>query len=151
MHGVNHKELVSARFGKKRGPLAGRIERVGRECVGFTPAMPLQPRDGVVFDTCGDTNDEQGGRIYEIKGRRFYFQHGHIDFARLHAGDRVWKTDDPELEKRLRQSFTGKIEPRRRVSVDLRVSGGADRPLVLEASPFAATVSSAILLQTART
>src|SRR5262249_5368535 len=30
MHGVNHQELVSARFAKKRGPFVGRIERVGR-------------------------------------------------------------------------------------------------------------------------
>ncbi len=151
MHGVNHQELVSARFGKKRGPLAGRIERVGRDSVEFAPTIPLQPGDGVVFDTGGDTNAEQGGRIYEIKGRRFFFQHGHIDFSRLRTGDRVWKTDDPELEKRLRQSFTGKIEPRRRVNVDLRVTGGANRPFVLEASPFPATVRSAIPLQTART
>ncbi len=29
MHGVNHQQLVSARFGKKRGPFAGRIARGG--------------------------------------------------------------------------------------------------------------------------
>lgn len=151
MHGVNHQELVSARFGKKRGPLAGRIERLGRDFVEFTSTIPLKPGDGVVFDTGGDTNAEQGGRIYEIKGRRLFFQHGHIDFSQLHAGDRVWKTDDPELEKRLRQSFAGKIEPRRRTAVDLRVSGTAGEPLVVEAPAFAASVRSSIPLQAART
>jgi putative protease len=123
MHGVNHQELVPARSGKKRGPLAGRIERVGRDCVEFASAVPLKPGDGVVFDTGGDTNAEQGGRIYEIKGGRYFFQHGHIDFVRLKPGDRIWKTDDPELEKRLRQSFAGRIEPRRRVTIDLVVRG----------------------------
>ena len=151
MHGVNHQELVSARFGKKRGPFAGRIERVGRDFVEFASAVPLKPGDGVVFDTGGDTNAEQGGRIYEVKGKRLFFEHGRVDFARLHAGDRVWKTDDPELEKRLRQSFNGKIEPRRRVAVDLRVAGRADEPLVLEATAFGAAVRSTIPLQTART
>ena len=125
MHGVNHQELVSARFGKKRGPLAGRIESVGRDFVEFAPEVPLKLGDGVVFDTGGDTNAEQGGRIFGIKGRRLFFQHGHIDFSQLHAGDRVWKTGDPELNKRLQQSFFGRIEPRNRVVIDLRVAGRA--------------------------
>ncbi len=139
MHGVNHQELVPARYGKKRGPLAGRIERVGRDCVEFTPVIPLQLGDGVVFDTGGDTDAEQGGRIFGIKGRRYFFQHDHIDFTRLQPGHRVWKTDDPELNKRLRQSFTGKIEPRRRVAVDLRVSGRAGAAMEVEASLGART------------
>ena len=125
MHGVNHQELVPARYGKKRGPFAGRIARVGRDFVELAPEIALKPGDGVVFDTGGDTDAEQGGRIFGIKGQRYFFQHDRIDFARLKAGDRVWKTDDPELNKRLRQSFAGKIEPRRRVVVDVSVSGRA--------------------------
>jgi putative protease len=149
MHGVNHQELVSARFGKKRGPLAGRVARVGREYVEFAPEVPLKPGDGLVFDTGGDTNAEQGGRIFQIKGQRLFFQHGHIDFAQIKPGDRVWKTDDPELDKRLRQSFTGRIEPRRRVPVDLSVRGRTGEPLEVCAGEV--TVKSAIALQEART
>ena len=131
MHGVNHQELVSARFGKKRGPFAGRIEKVGRDFVELSPEIALKPGDGVVFDTGGDTNAEQGGRIFAIKNGRYFFQHDRIDFTRLKTGDRVWKTDDPELNKRLRQSFVGKIEPRRRVVVDVRVSGRAGEAMVV--------------------
>ncbi len=131
MHGVNHQELVSARFGKKRGPFAGRLEKVGRDFVELSPEIELKPGDGVVFDTGGDTNAEQGGRIFGIKNGRYFFQHDRIDFTRLKTGDRVWKTDDPELNKRLRQSFAGKIEPRRRVLVDLRVSGRAGEAMVV--------------------
>lgn len=131
MHGVNHQELVAARFGKKRGPLVGRIASVGRDFVELTPQIALKLGDGVVFDTGGDTNAEQGGRIFGIKGGRYFFQHGHIDFALLKPGDRVWKTDDPELNKRLRQSFAGKIEPRRRVVVDVRASGRAGETMLL--------------------
>jgi putative protease len=150
MHGVNHQELVAARYGKKRGPLAGRIGRVGRDNVEFTTAVPLKPGDGVVFDTGGDTNAEQGGRIYEIKGGRYFFQHGHIDFARLKAGDRVWKTDDPELEKQLRQSFGGRIAPRRRIAVDLRVTGRAGEAMRVVCST-GIELRSALLLEAART
>ncbi len=149
MHGVQHQELVSARFGKKRGPFVGRIERVGRDHVELTAEVPLKPGDGVVFDTGGDTNAEQGGRIFEIKGRRLFFQHGRIDFAALHPGDRVWKTDDPALNKRLQQSFAGKMEPRRRVRIDLRVSGRAGENMCVEAG--IPGIVSALDLQTART
>ena len=83
MHGVQHQELVSARFGKKRGPFAGVIGSVGRDYVEVTPEVSLKPGDGVVFDTGGDTNEEQGGRIFEVKGKRLFFQHGRIDFAAL--------------------------------------------------------------------
>jgi len=149
MHGVNHQELVSARFGKKRGPFVGRIERVGRDFVELRPQIPLKAGDGVVFDTGGDTNAEQGGRIFEVRGGRLFFQHGHLDFARLHAGDRIWKTDDPALNKRLQQSFSGRIGPRRRIAVELRVSGSAGAPLKVEANGVA--VESKIALETART
>jgi putative protease len=134
MHGVNHQELVSARFGKKRGAMAGRIARVGRDFVELQPETPLKPGDGVVFDTGGDTDTEQGGRIFEIKGKRLLFQHSHIDFSLLKPGDRVWKTDDPELNKQLRQSFTGRIDPRRSCLIDLRIIGRAGEPLELEGS-----------------
>jgi putative protease len=149
MHGVNHQELVSARFGKKRGAFAGRIARVGRDFVEFPPEVPLKAGDGLVFDTGGDTNAEQGGRVFQVKGQRLFFQHEHIDFSRLKAGDRVWKTDDPELDKRLRQSFTGRIEPRRRRRLDLMVSGRAGELLVLRAE--GASVQSSLPLQVART
>jgi putative protease len=149
MHGVNHQELVSARFGKKRGPLAGRVARVGTDYVEVTPEVALKPGDGVVFDTGGDTNAEQGGRIYALNGLRLYFQREHIDFTRIKPGDRVWKTDDPELDKRLRQSFTGRTEPRRRMRIDLRVRGQVGAPLEVEAEGVA--VKSSIPLAAART
>ncbi len=152
VHGVDHQRLVPARSGKKRGPLAGVISRVGDENVEFETSVPLKLGDGIVFDTGGDTNAEQGGRIYQIKGRRYYFEHGRLDFSKLKPGDRVWKTDDPALNKTLRQSFTGRIEPRR-IPVSLTVRGGVGEPLevVCELPSGAVTVKSSLTLQAART
>ena len=154
MHGVDHQELVPARFGKKRGPYAGRLLRVGPEYVELEAAVGLAPGDGVVFDTGGDTNKEQGGHVFEVRGNRYYFQHGHVDFSRLKPGDRVWKTQDPVLNRRLRQSFAGNLTPRRRFALDLRVSGSAGESLVLEARLHAGgntvRASSQVLLETAR-
>jgi putative protease len=154
MHGVNHQRLVPARSGKKRGPLAGVIARVGGESVEFETSVALKPGDGIVFDTGGDTDSEQGGRIYEIKGRRYYFEHDRIDFSKLKPGDRVWKTDDPALNKRLQQSYSGRIEPRRRTAFTLTVRGGTGDSMTAEAVCGDGTkvaVHSAIPLQAART
>jgi putative protease len=142
MHGVNHQELVTARFGKKRGPLIGRIEKVGRDFVELRAEIALKPGDGVVFDTGGDTDAEQGGRIFEIRGSRFFFQHQRLDFGKLKPGDRVWKTDDPALNKSLQQSFAGRLQPRRRVVLDLRVSGRAGEALEISGSTGGSPVRS---------
>jgi len=148
MHGVNHQELVHARFGKKRGPFAGTIAEVGSDFIAFEAEVPLKPGDGIVFDTGSDTDQEQGGRIYEVRENRHYFRHGHLDATRLKIGDRVWKTDDPELDKRLRQSYGGRIEPRHRIPFDVLLSGSAGEPLVMTSSEI--RVASVIPLETAR-
>jgi putative protease len=154
MHGVDHQQLVPARSGKKRGPFVGRIESVGADYVELRAKVPLKAGDGVVFDTGGDTNAEQGGRLWQVKGDRLYFERGRIDFRKLQRGHRVWKTDDPDLDKRLRQSFTGRIEPRRRETIDLTVRGQAGEPLtigVCRANAESTNVASGVPLQAART
>jgi len=105
LHGVNHQELVHARFGKKRGPLLGLIGTVGHDHIELDRDPAARPGDGLVFDTGGDTDQEQGGRIYQVRGRKLYFEHGKIRFTELQTGHRVWKTDDPQLERELRKSF----------------------------------------------
>ncbi|MFZ0434654.1 MAG: U32 family peptidase [Chthoniobacterales bacterium] len=147
MHGVNHQELVHARFGKKRGAFLGTIAGVGPDFIAFDPQAPLKPGDGIVFDTGADTDQEQGGRIYEIRENRHYFRHGHLDTSRLKVGDRIWKTDDPDLNKRLRQSYRGRIEARNAKPFDVTVSGKAGEPLVMKTGEI--TVSSLIPLETA--
>ena len=132
MHGVNHQELVHARFGKKRGAFLGVISVVGPDFVAFDAEAPLKPGDGIVFDTGANTDREQGGRVYEIRGNRHYFRHGHLDTSLLKPGHRVWKTNDPELDRRLRQSWSGRIEARSRTPFDVTLSGRVGEPLVMK-------------------
>ena len=134
MHGVNHQELVGARYGKKRGALIGRVESVGRDHVELDSAGSLpKPGDGVVFDTGGDTEREQGGRIFEIRGRKIFFERGKIDFRAIPVGARIWKTSDPALDRELQASFSGRLEarPGRLHPLDLSVEGKAGEPLRL--------------------
>jgi putative protease len=136
MHGVDHQRLVGARYGKKRGVFLGVISRVGRDFVEIeNPKSKIENGHGVVFDTGGDTNAEQGGRVFEIRGNRLFFERGRIEFAKLKAGDRVWKTDDPALTRELRATFAGRISARdeRKQPLRFRVSGAAGEPLRVEA------------------
>jgi len=150
IHGVNHQELVGARFGKKRGAFVGRVTRSEKDHVEIDGrAIHLKPGDGVVFDTGGDTETEQGGRIFEIKGARLFFEHNKLDFSAIPPGTRVWKTDDPALDRELRKSFAGKLPSRQagKDALDFTVCGSAGHPLTIECCGV--LLSSTIPLQAA--
>jgi U32 family peptidase len=152
LHGVNHQRLVNGRCGKKRGPFVGFVRKVGKDFVELDAQMRLKPGDGVVFDTGGDTEHEQGGRIYEIRSGRLYFRNGQIDFQRLKVGHRLWKTDDPALNRQLRQTFARDPEPAR-TPVDMEVSGRDGAPLRLRviSGDHVAEADSELALSFART
>lgn len=152
LHGVNHQELVGARFGKKRGAFVGKVSQTGRDYVGLDGmAVHLKPGDGVVFDTGGDTDHEQGGRIFEVRDGQIFFGHGKLDFSSIPQGTRVWKTNDPALDRELRKTFAGKIAPRpgHLQALDFSIGGKAGSPLVLECRGV--TLQSEIPLEPART
>src|SRR5690606_31519070 len=98
----------------------------------FTPETPLAAGAGVVFETGINPDDEQGGRIYEVRGERFYFRRGQIDFRRLAPGHRVWKNSDPALERELRRTFARELPVPAR-SLTFHVHGRAGGPLYVEA------------------
>jgi putative protease len=138
--GVNNQQLVHARFGKKRGVFLGEVARVSGEKVTLHLQAPLKLGDGVVFDAGRPDEKEEGGRIYGIKNFQnkttrteesvLEFGYGNIDFNRVHVGDKLWKTNDPELDKRLRQSFAGEA-PRFQRPIEIEVHGHAGKPLTL--------------------
>lgn len=138
--GINNQELVHARFGKKRGVYLGEVTRVYRDAVEVALESALKPGDGVVFDAGHPEEKEEGGRIYEVRNLKpetrnpklalLSFGHGHIDFNRINEGDKLWKTSDPELEKRWRQSFEGDA-PKFTRPVSFEVHGLPGKPLTL--------------------
>jgi len=156
-HGVNNQELVHARFGKKRGVYLGKVLAVRHDGVRIELEGPLKPGDGVVFDAGEPEEKEEGGRVYQIKAGPvssppgpsgaqpshdksgharprasvlLCFGRGDIDFGRVHTGDKVWKTSDPELERRLRQSFDGDT-PRFQRPIQVEAHGLTGAPLTL--------------------
>ncbi len=148
MHGVNHQELVGARHGKKRGAFVGTVKSVGGEHVEIEPGeVSLKPGDGVVFENPADTDHEQGGRVYAVAQNRLSFQHGKIRFEGIEPGTRVYKTNDPALDKRLRQTFESVIPTRKQTRLDLTFTGAAGQPL--EVSCGAVSIRSSVPLQAA--
>ncbi len=132
--GINNQQLVHARFGKKRGVYLGQVKRIERDKVLLTLEAPLKPGDGIVFDSGHPDQKEEGGRIYTVQPRgnetALGFGRGDLDFARIHVGDRLWKTDDPELNKQLRETFAGD-KPRFQRPVSAEVHGHVGAPLTL--------------------
>lgn len=151
--GINNQALVHARYPKKRGVFLGEVLRVVGSRVHVRLVGPLKPGDGVVFDAARPDEPEEGGRVFEVRSPKskvqspeftagispaqhgarevvLTFGNGALDFRRLRPGDRVWKTSDPELERRLRRTFTGaQIHFRR--PVDFEVHGAPGQPLTL--------------------
>jgi putative protease len=138
--GINNQQLVHARFGKKRGVFLGEVTRVQGEKIALRLQAPLKLGDGVVFDAGRPDEKEEGGRIYGIKNFQnkstrteesvLEFGYGNIDFNRVRVGDKLWKTNDPELDKRLRQSFAGDA-PRFQRPIELEVHGLVGKPLTV--------------------
>ncbi|MBL9126700.1 MAG: DUF3656 domain-containing protein, partial [Verrucomicrobiales bacterium] len=123
--------------------------------VWLRPVAPLAAGDGVVFDAGRPDLEEEGGRIFEVHAAGhescLTFLPEAVDFARLHVGDRVWKTSDPRLEKRLRKSYGGEAPgfPR---PLDFEIHGRAGTPLTVvarDASGHVARVDSSMPLEIA--
>ncbi|MCI0744349.1 MAG: U32 family peptidase [Verrucomicrobia subdivision 3 bacterium] len=134
--GINNQQLVHARFGKKRGVYLGAVSRVEGSRVAIHLEGPLKPGDGVVFDAGHPDRQEEGGRVYSIDRRGgealMAFGHGDVNLKRIHRGDKVWKTSDAELDRRLRQSFAGD-QPRFQRPIYVAVHGREGEPLTVMA------------------
>ncbi|HSY43753.1 MAG TPA: U32 family peptidase, partial [Candidatus Acidoferrum sp.] len=132
--GINNQQLVHARFGKKRGVYLGEIVAVEGRNVRLTLEGPLKPGDGVVFDAGHPEAPEEGGRVYTVERRGgdtlLGFGHGDIDLTRIHRGDKLWKTSDPELERNLRQTFAGEA-PKFQRPLAMEVRGAVGKPFTL--------------------
>ena len=162
--GTNNQALVHARFGKKRGVYLGQVAEVRRAAVLVNLEGPLKAGDGIVFDAGKPEEKEQGGRVYKLQAPtskhqgkpkhlapgtkdqsnlvELQFGQGDIDFGRVHVGDRLWKTSDPELERHLHQSYQGEA-PRFQRLLALEVHGVVGRPLTVLARDQAGHIARA--------
>ncbi|MEL7353199.1 MAG: U32 family peptidase [Cyanobacteria bacterium J06560_5] len=133
--GIDNQQLVHARFGKKRGAFIGKITAIRqhkRETqLVINAQIPVKPGDGVVIDS-GNPEHDQGGRLYSVEqlGKKTFISFGRndIDLERVSVGDRIWKTSDPELDKALRQTYSGE-QPRFKRGITFEISGAEGQGL----------------------
>jgi len=132
--GINNQELAHGRFGTKRGVFLGEVTRVDGDTVHARLIAAAKPGDGIVFDDGKPEAGEEGGRIYQIDQKSgpvvMRFGHGDINFQRVKPGQRIWKTNDPALDRKVRSTFSGD-QIRFQRDVDLEVHGQAGTPLTL--------------------
>lgn len=141
LDGSDHKMLVPGLSSAKRGVRLGRVDQVGRNSVVVTITAPVARGDGVVFEGDRAAGEEQGGRVYEVRGNQqrlpaaveLEFGSGAIDFSKLTAGQILWKTDDPKLNERLRRSYRQK-HPSRKTKLSIQAFARAGDPLEVHAS-----------------
>ncbi|WP_019501678.1 U32 family peptidase [Pseudanabaena sp. PCC 6802] len=135
--GIHNQELVHGRFGKKRGVYLGTVARVscelGHEFVALVTEAPIEPGDGIVFDRGRPDTKEEGGRVYTVEARGqeviLTFGQGAINWQRVGAGDRIWKTSDPALEKQVRRSFASE-HPQFQRPIQIEIHGCIGQSLV---------------------
>jgi putative protease len=154
LEGRQPKILVPGDSSAKRGIFLGEVRAVRPGRVTVELSGPLRRGDGLVF--AADRGSEQGGRVYGIFRRgqpldqadehdlvELSFARKAIRWDQLEPGQKVWKTDDPHLLRRLRRTYAAGPS-RRRVPLDLLVEAGVGRPLRITAH---AGSNSAVCIQ----
>ncbi|MEO6006282.1 MAG: DUF3656 domain-containing protein [Opitutus sp.] len=158
--GIDNQALAHARFGTKRGVFIGEVLRVESQSITLRPVAPLKPGDGVVFDAGKPDEREEGGRIYQVEKRvptgdevSLRFGDGDINWNRVRVGQRIWKTNDPALDRDVRSTFDGdQIRFQRPVSIEVHGRLGTPLTVILnDHDGHVVKVDSSLPLATAQT
>ncbi|GAX89081.1 U32 family peptidase [Effusibacillus lacus] len=165
LKGTNNKQLLDGTFPKSRGVYLGTVLKVLKDGVLCQLEAPVKRGDGIVFDAGRPEEKEEGGRVYdlrkkgvkvegEVQGGFIEIVPGRrdVDLTKVRVGDRIWKTSDPELERRLRLTFETE-QAYRLFPIAVAVSGKMGEPLVSTwydlATGHSVTVQSRDLLEAA--
>ncbi len=140
LEGNDHKRLVPGRHSAKLGIELGEVLDTRSDQILTTLLAPIALGDGIAVHTSGSA-EQQGSRVYSIRSAYESKKHAaegetvwlgfrihDIDFSKIDNSSRLFKNDDPQLNRRLRQSYVGD-DPRRRQPVDLFVTAIAGQPL----------------------
>ena len=142
--GTNHQTVVEGRAPRHRGVLMGRVARVLPDSVLIEPSdahriAPLKAGDGLVFDAAdwrSPEEKEEGGRVYEACAEsgssvRLRFANGAVNFARIRAGDLLWRSHDSEIDRFVRPLIEA-ATPVHKQSLKVRVTALAGAPMRTE-------------------
>jgi U32 family peptidase len=138
--GTDHQAVVKGRAPRHRGVQVGEVVEVLRNGVRLRPAKsveeiaPLKAGDGLVFDAAdwrSPDEKEEGGRVFAVKRLKngsieIEFGNDAVDLSRIRAGDLIWRTHDPELDRAVKPLIEAL---RRKQPVSVEVCAHAGKPL----------------------
>lgn len=159
LRGVDHQKLVEGRTCEHRGLLVGEVLAVererGRDWLVLSTREPLARGDGLFLEGGRAGAGETGGRIWDVvtdaPGQARVWLGPDLSLDEVRTGGRVFKNDDPALEKRV---LADNERAPWREPLDVVVRGRAGAPLLLEATSargLHACAQSDTPLQPART
>jgi putative protease len=143
--GNDHKRLVPGLSSAKRGLCVGEVLGVRGDRLQAMLTQPLTRGDGIVLEGDRAGGNEVGGRVYQVfrdgrtadrpeQGRvELLLPPGVLETADVWRGQQIWQTDDPQLTKRLRATYS-QADPTRRVAIDLQVRAATGESLNLIAT-----------------
>lgn len=143
LEGCDHKRLVPGLSSSKRGVELGTVIDTRRDSLKVDLAAPLAVGDGIVLQGDRFGGQEIGGRVYELYQADQRVEQAQVGEAiivlqrdllldkTVPPGVKLWKTDDPQLTKRLRRSFDA-VDPRKRVPVDVHVTARAGQAVEIK-------------------
>lgn len=156
--GVDHQRLVEGRFPKHRGLFLGVVDAVnGTEVRVLLDAAAVAPAagDGVVFDAGRPDLEEPGGPVFGVADGgagacRLRFGRPGPDLDRVYPGQRVWKTSDAALARRVQKRLQAPLALPD-AALSLTVTGRVGEPLRVRAAsgPFEAEARSSSPLEAA--
>jgi U32 family peptidase len=139
--GVNHQNVVNGRSPRHRGVHIGTVTGVLETSVSLQPAAaheiaPLKAGDGVVFDAAdwrSPQEDEEGGRVYHVARQldgtlELSFANNAVNCRRIRAGDLVWRTHDPALDRAVRP-YLDPAAPVSKQPLTVHATAGENQPL----------------------
>ena len=146
--GNDHKRLVPGLHSSKRGIELGRVRRIDGQRAQVRLAAPIALGDGLSLDASQlmEMNFNRAAGSIPSLGLMVIrqpaaesdvvwigFGRGEIDWQNVQPGDRVFKNDDPQLNRRLRKTFSSN-DPLRRQPLRMHVHAVVGKPLALTAS-----------------
>lgn len=146
LEGNDHKRLVPGRHSAKRGVELGQVRSIQDHRIQVRLKCPIALGDGLAIhaNSPEGSSDVQGGRVYSLHdgdGAKqqaigenqvawIGFGRGEIVWTTVEPGASVFKNDDPKLNRKLRQSFTG-ADPIRRQPIRIDVEAIVGEPLLV--------------------
>lgn len=136
LNGVDHQNLVNARYSSHRGVLIGHVLKIGK-LVTVRTTEELKKGEGILFSSINQNQKiEVGGKIIELKLARrekdhFIYDltfHRSVDLKLIKINFEVYLNSDPELSHALEQTFEDK-NLKKKIPLIIKVKSTIDNPL----------------------